>query len=221
MSLDPRDFEQFQLDGSATVTLSLRELRPLLSFCDANGFRFQFHFNQGGDPVIFTAVGDEDFEADLVLATLCSEDTSQPTPSSQAVRSQEAGHGYDAVGRSSFPQDISSFDSSYISGTPMRPLEQSSAQGAHRGRHTQEFNQQKDRASVLGKRPASSFAGQDAWSPITGRGSVTHVSESRLSEVSAARITHVSGTPLRDSNASLDDDEDEEFVEATPPSDDD
>jgi len=83
LTLDPDEFDQYQVGVDTEVTFCLKEMRAILAFVDITDLPLGLHFEAAGRPVTFTVNSDLSFEANFVLATLAEPQASQlppPTP---------------------------------------------------------------------------------------------------------------------------------------------
>ncbi|XP_018587203.2 cell cycle checkpoint control protein RAD9B isoform X1 [Scleropages formosus] len=76
LSLQPEEFDCFQVAVSSDITFCLKELRGVLSFAESHGLPVSMHFGCPGKPVCFS-VEDVSLEVTVVLSTLT--DPSQTT----------------------------------------------------------------------------------------------------------------------------------------------
>jgi hypothetical protein len=87
LTLDVKDFEKYELEpGSDAFDLvfSLRDVRPVLQFCELATVPIQMYMMGPGQPIVLSVKMYNLFEADFVLATLQGASASHSTQSSQA-----------------------------------------------------------------------------------------------------------------------------------------
>eukprot|EP01118_Nematostelium_gracile_P017754 TRINITY_DN768_c0_g2_i1.p1 TRINITY_DN768_c0_g2~~TRINITY_DN768_c0_g2_i1.p1 ORF type:complete len:408 (+),score=104.75 TRINITY_DN768_c0_g2_i1:103-1326(+) len=89
LSLDPNDFEEYQIKNDAQVTFCLKEFKAILSFCEASGQPVTLYFERGGRPICLSIKYFGVFESDFVLATLL-EPYSQSTDNSNSAASSQS-----------------------------------------------------------------------------------------------------------------------------------
>ena len=75
LSMQPGEFEQFNLVEEANITFCLKELRSLLMFAEHLQMPISASFSQGGQPMVLTVSQGQSINCTYVLATL-SEDGS-------------------------------------------------------------------------------------------------------------------------------------------------
>jgi len=90
LSLDPNDFEEFQVTNDAQITFCLKDFKAILGFCDTSGQPVILYFERGGRPICLSVKYFGVFESDFVLATLL-EPTSQQSASTSGTGSASTG----------------------------------------------------------------------------------------------------------------------------------
>lgn len=110
--IDARDFERFNvLDEyiGSEITFCLRELKAILSFCEATDHALHIFFHAGGMPILLTTSHDGKamFAADIVVATLQNENQIHHPANSKDERwpSQQRGTPSQSGSQPSFGQD--------------------------------------------------------------------------------------------------------------------
>ena len=63
-----------QVGVDTDITFSLKDLRAVLSFCDAASMPVYFHFETGGKPLVISIEQDNSFKTNFVLATISDEE---------------------------------------------------------------------------------------------------------------------------------------------------
>ncbi|CAB3374318.1 Hypothetical predicted protein [Cloeon dipterum] len=85
-ALESTEFDSLQIGVDATVTFNLKELRALLSFAEVCSLPVSGHFdNTPGRPIIFCVNNQPAFDAEIVLATMSSNDTSTFSQSQSTI----------------------------------------------------------------------------------------------------------------------------------------
>lgn len=88
--LSTLEMEEYEIMNDTEATFCLKELRALLSFCDAFGQHISLLFERGGRPLVITTKLYGLLECDFVLATLADQrSTSQQSNSSTATASNK------------------------------------------------------------------------------------------------------------------------------------
>merc|ERR1719414_1433193 len=78
LTMQPGEFEEFQIAKDSNVTYCLKELRSLISFADALNLPVKASFNEGGEPIVFNVHSPLMFEGTLVMATLADSHNNSP-----------------------------------------------------------------------------------------------------------------------------------------------
>ncbi|XP_076344818.1 cell cycle checkpoint control protein Rad9 isoform X2 [Tachypleus tridentatus] len=73
LSLEPEEFENYQLSCSAEITFCLKEFRAVLTLSEGSNAPLSISFEDPGSPIIFSVKIEPDLEADFVLATLADQ----------------------------------------------------------------------------------------------------------------------------------------------------
>ena len=96
LSMQPGEFEQFEINEDTSATFCLKEFRSLLLFSEFLNIPINAHFSKGGQPIILSISQGDFLSSKYVLSTLAEDGTSQPaarTPGScrtAAVRPAES-----------------------------------------------------------------------------------------------------------------------------------
>jgi len=78
LSMEPGEFDQFNIKDEASVTFCLKELRSLLMFAECLDLPICAKFSQGGEPMVLTVSQGQTISCTYVLATL-GDQTTNPT----------------------------------------------------------------------------------------------------------------------------------------------
>lgn len=81
LSLNPQDFEDYDIRNETAVTFTMKEAKTLLSFCESSGQPVTLLFERSGRPIIMSTKYFGVFESDFVLATLVDPSNSSNTSS--------------------------------------------------------------------------------------------------------------------------------------------
>jgi len=119
-TIEPEEFEEFQIESAASLTFNLKELRSLLLFADTTGFPVRASFTEGGFPITFSISEEPLIEVTYVLATMPDENsdtirlmnTPKPAgPRSRVNKEQNGANTSEAVvQRRQSTQNLSSAD---------------------------------------------------------------------------------------------------------------
>ncbi|XP_022244244.1 cell cycle checkpoint control protein RAD9A-like isoform X2 [Limulus polyphemus] len=77
LSLEPEEFENYQLNHCAEITFCLKEFRAVLTLSEGSNVPVSISFEDPGRPIIFSVKIEPDLEADFVLATLADHNKGQ------------------------------------------------------------------------------------------------------------------------------------------------
>jgi len=102
LSMDPFDFEEFDVRNETQVTFCLKEFKAILNFCEASGQPVTMYFERGGRPICLSVKYFGVFESDFVLATLL-EPTSQSGNTSSSTSASSSSQASNPSG--STPQN--------------------------------------------------------------------------------------------------------------------
>ena len=78
VSMQPREFEVFDINEETSVTFCLKEFRSLLIFAEYLNLPITASFSTGGDPLVLVMNQGEFLTSTYVLATLAEDGSSQP-----------------------------------------------------------------------------------------------------------------------------------------------
>merc|ERR1719414_2595029 len=87
LTMQPGEFEDFNISIDCNLTYCLKELRSLISFADALNLPVKATFNEGGEPIVFTVDSASLFEGTLVMATLADYQKNQPNSTKESSAS--------------------------------------------------------------------------------------------------------------------------------------
>jgi len=79
LSMQPGEFEMYDISQDASVTFCLKEFRSLLTFAEFCQVPIMATFSDGGSPLVLSLSQGEILTCTYVLATLAEEDTLNPT----------------------------------------------------------------------------------------------------------------------------------------------
>lgn len=77
LTMQPSEFQSWQVQQDSTVTYCLKELRAIIAFADAFSLPLEASFDTPGSPVVFSLKNPDLMEAALVMATLASDTNNQ------------------------------------------------------------------------------------------------------------------------------------------------
>ena len=77
-SMQPREFECFQINEDTNVTFCLKEFRSLLLFSEYLNVPITVNFSVGGHPLVFSASQGDFLSSTYVLASMADDGSSQP-----------------------------------------------------------------------------------------------------------------------------------------------
>ncbi|KPP69088.1 hypothetical protein Z043_112180 [Scleropages formosus] len=99
LSLQPEEFDCFQVAVSSDITFCLKELRGVLSFAESHGLPVSMHFGCPGKPVCFS-MEDVSLEVTVVLSTLTDpSQTTEPEVPPAPSQGSSIFSGLDYLGR--------------------------------------------------------------------------------------------------------------------------
>ena len=78
LSMQPGEFEQFEINEDTSATFCLKEFRSLLLFSEFLNIPINAHFSKGGQPIILSISQGDFLSSKYVLSTLAEDGTSQP-----------------------------------------------------------------------------------------------------------------------------------------------
>ena len=78
LSMQPGEFEQFEINEDTSATFCLKEFRSLLLFAEFLNVPINAHFSTGGQPIILSISQGDFLSSKYVLSTLAEDGTSQP-----------------------------------------------------------------------------------------------------------------------------------------------
>lgn len=73
LTMQPGEFEDYQISKESNVTYCLKEFRAIISFADHLNLPVMASFSDGGKPIVFTVDAPQLFDATLVMATLAEQ----------------------------------------------------------------------------------------------------------------------------------------------------
>lgn len=79
LSMQPGEFEQFEINEETSATFCLKEFRSLLLFAEFLNIPINAHFSQGGQPILLSISQGDFLSSMYVLSTLAEDGTSHPT----------------------------------------------------------------------------------------------------------------------------------------------
>ena len=99
LSMQPGEFEMYDISQEVSVTFCLKEFRSLLTFAEYSQLPILCSFSVGGSPLILTVSQAEVLTCTYVLATLADDETflppvsrpAQPSPSDTSLHPPSAG----------------------------------------------------------------------------------------------------------------------------------
>ncbi|KAJ3085464.1 hypothetical protein HK102_014150 [Quaeritorhiza haematococci] len=84
LTIDPQDFDVYDIKESVCLTFNLRELKAILALGDAMSSAVSCYFGAAGSPITFSVNQPDCFSTDMVLATLHDDPDSENIPEPQA-----------------------------------------------------------------------------------------------------------------------------------------
>ena len=86
LSMQPGEFESYEITEDASITFCLKEFRSLLLFAEYLNLPITAHFSQGGLPLVLSIAQGDFLSSRYVLATLAEDGSSQPAAGTPGAR---------------------------------------------------------------------------------------------------------------------------------------
>ncbi|XP_064620725.1 cell cycle checkpoint control protein RAD9B-like isoform X2 [Lineus longissimus] len=180
MTLNPDEFDSFQVGVDAEVTFCLKELRAILAFSEAGNLPLSMNFESAGKPIVFSIESDSSYEANFVLATLAD-----APAGSQAVASQSQQTRVQSTSKSQRINTMSSArkrpsESSYnVSNDTVRPStsKEQKTNGYSKKRDMSKREKRKESSRQLDEALQSLMNDDFEWDPMAGGGDFTSASK--------------------------------------------
>ena len=78
LSMQPGEFEQYEINEDTSATFCLKEFRSLMLFAEFLSLPINTHFSIGGQPMVLSISQGDFLSSKYVLSTLAEDGTSQP-----------------------------------------------------------------------------------------------------------------------------------------------